>query len=519
MFSGLNPRELAKADAILRGEYLPLDRFAQRAWGIIDPGVPLKWNWHHDRVCAHLEAVTLLLFRNLIVNIPPRCTKSRLVSVMWPAWAWTFLPHTRWLFSSYAGERAVQDAIETRRILGSPWYQGHWGHRFQLTGDQNVKSRYQNDRGGLRVSTGVRGKGLGEGGDFIVTDDPHKREDVFSKGVRTATNEWWTRTMGTRDNDPTTTGRVIILQRLHEEDIVGHVTEREERGGRKYVRLVFPMEWEGDDVPSPLGPKQDPRTTFGELLHPDRFTPETVTALKVSLGSYGYGSQCQQNPGPLIGNIFKKTNWGYWQRPGDNFPPVQVRDEENELVTCPLCTLPDTFDALGQSWDATFKETEKGSFVAGEVWGRKAANRYLVDLRRGRVDIIQTMQWMLDFRVIYPRARLILIEDKANGPAIITMLKNRVGGIVPYSPRGSKVARATAFKPDQEAGNLWLPHPRIAPWVDALVERFAAFPAGADDEVDCMSQLLDHWTEDEEEQNQTQSQALRRDALVAVLGG
>jgi predicted phage terminase large subunit-like protein len=496
----LNPRELAKLDALLEGDYLPFDRFVRGAWSIVDPGVTLRWNWHIDSIIEHLEAATLLQFRNLVINIPPRCMKSRLVAVMWPAWVWTWLPWTRWLFSSYAEDRALQDALDTRRILQSDWYQSNWGHVFQLTGDLNLKSRYQNSEGGLRVSTGVKGKGLGEGGDFIVGDDIHKREEVFSDKVREGTNDWWSRTMSTRGNDPQTAVRVLILQRLHEKDIVGHVEEKATKpGGRQYQKLILPMEYEGEPCITALG-NQDPRTEMAELLWPDRFDRDSVDTLRVDLGTYGFGSQCQQHPAPLLGNIYLKHLW------------------HGDLWTCTQQTLPVVFDALGVTVDCSFKETAKGSYVSIQVWGRKGGRRFLLDVRRGRVDIVQTIRWVLDMRAAWPRARLVLVEDKANGPAVISVLEKKLGGLIAYNPKGSKVARAVAFQPDHESGSFILPHPAQQPWVAGFVERFATFPAGVDDEIDAFSQLMDYWLEDEAKDAATESQTIGREALVGILG-
>lgn len=153
----LNRRERSVLDAIAAGEYVPLARYARLAWAIVEPGTTYVHNWHIDAIAEHLEAAARLWIRNLIINIPPRCMKSRMVSVFFPTWVWTWAPWLRFLFASYAEDRSLADAVDSRTILQSSWYRMLWGHRVQLAGDQNMKSRYQNTARGHRVSVGVGG--------------------------------------------------------------------------------------------------------------------------------------------------------------------------------------------------------------------------------------------------------------------------------------------------------------------------------------------------------------------------
>ena len=198
LWDSLNVPERAIATAILRNEYLPLATYSRQAWRVVEPGTPYIHNWHIDAICEHLEAVTRQQIKNLIVNIPPRHMKSLLVAVFWPTWWWTFQPSVRFLFASYAEPLAIRDALKSRRIIQSEWYQQRWGHRFQLAGDQNQKKRYENDHTGFRVATGVDGVATGEGGDVLVVDDPHKAKGVESAAQRQNVTEWWDKTWSTR---------------------------------------------------------------------------------------------------------------------------------------------------------------------------------------------------------------------------------------------------------------------------------------------------------------------------------
>src|SRR5579872_44415 len=179
-----------------------LAEFVRVAWPIVEPSTPFVPGWHIDAIIEHLEAVTRGQIRNLLINVPPRHMKSLLVSVFWPPWEWIRWPERRWLFSSYAASLSIRDSLKCRRLIESPWYQRLWGERFALTGDQNTKGRFDNDRSGYRLATSVGGAATGEGGDRLVCDDPHSVNEVESDSVRNSTNGWFDIVMATRVNDP-----------------------------------------------------------------------------------------------------------------------------------------------------------------------------------------------------------------------------------------------------------------------------------------------------------------------------
>lgn len=503
-------------EAVLRNEYLPLGDYTRQAWAIVEPGRVYVHNWHIDAICEHLEAVTRQQIKNLIVNIPPRHMKSLLVSVFWPTWTWTFLPYIRFLCASYAEELAVRDAVKSRRIIQSPWYQQRWGHVFALTGDQNRKQRYENDRSGFRVATSVGGVATGEGGDVIVVDDPHKAKGVESDAQRQSVIEWWDKTMSTRVNDPQTSSRVIIMQRLHVEDLIGHIEEQMGQGGEQYELLVLPAEYEPTTYVASAG-FRDPRAEPGELLWPERFPRSVIEVLKVALGPYGTAGQLQQRPAPLSGGIFKRHWWGYWIPKGVELPPVRVRMPGGTLHECAQVELPGDLLVQAQSWDMNFTKTTDGSWVVGQAWARqsyKHADKFLLDQVRGRWEFTEAIEEVRKLSDRWPLTRAKYVENKANGPAVISTLKREISGLLPYEPHGDKKARAVAITPDVAAGNVWLPHPAIAPWVKDFVMRFANFPNDADDEVDALSQMLDEWTEKKgDEAPAAESQVVSRSSV------
>src|SRR5437764_12448684 len=257
-----------------------LREFVRQAWPIVEPSTPFVPGWHIDAIIEHLEAVTRGQIRNLLINVPPRHMKSLLVSVFWPAWEWIRWPERRWLFSSYAAQLSIRDSVMCRRLIESPWYQTRWQHVFCLTGDQNTKGRFDNNRSGYRLATSVGGAATGEGGDHIITDDAHNVQEAKSDSIRKSTLDWFDVVMSTRVNDPKTAGKVVVMQRCHQQDLSGHLIEQ---GG--WEHLCLPAEYEGPPCVTTIG-WSDPRKEPGELLWPAQFGAPEIEDLKRSLGSY-----------------------------------------------------------------------------------------------------------------------------------------------------------------------------------------------------------------------------------------
>lgn len=421
--------------------------------------------------------------------MPPRHMKSLAVAVFWPTWEWTFAPGVRWLFASYALSLSKRDSLKCRRLIESPWYKERFGASFRLTSDQNEKLRFENDKTGYRIATSVGGSGTGEGGNRIVVDDPHNATEAQSDTQRESALTWWDETMSTRLNDPQKDCKIIVMQRLHERDLSGHVLEQ---GG--YEHLNLPAEYEPKTVVSVIG-WSDPRTEPGELLWPARFRAEEIATLKRDLGSYAAAGQLQQRPSPAEGGMLKRYWWRYWKPKGVEVAPVTVRLADGSLLNIEAVELPDPEEQI-QSWDMSFKDEKAAKSgdpdaVVGQVWNRKGADLFLIDQVRDRMDFPTTCQAVKTLSAKWPKAIAKLVEDKANGPAVISSLKHEVGGLIPVEPDGGKIARTNAVAPTIEAGNVYLPHPMLAPWVSGFIEECAAFPNGAnDDQVDSASQAI-----------------------------
>jgi predicted phage terminase large subunit-like protein len=460
-----------------------LRKFVEAAWPVIEPGSEFVPGFHIDAVCDHLEGITDEKLRNLLIAMPPRHAKSTIVSVMWPAWEWIANPQRKWLFGSYAASLAIRDSVRCRRLIESPWYRQHWGDCYALMDDQNAKMRYDTTAGGLRLSLGVGGAATGEGGDRIVIDDPHNIREAESDAVRVGACDWFDQVMSTRLNNPRKSAKIVIAQRCHETDLIGHLIEQ---GG--YELLELPAEYEGATRVTSIGWK-DPRQEFGDLLWPDRFGPQQIADTKRSVGSYAYAAQYQQRPSPAGGGVLQNSWWRYWKPAGVDLPPVTVTLQDGKRMAIDAVTLPAKFDQQLQSWDLAFKDLATSDYVVGQVYGRAGANKFLLDQTRARMDMPRTMTAIRATTAKWPNATLKLVEDKANGPAVIAMLSQEIAGIVAVNPEGGKESRVSAVSPEVEAGNYYLPHPSLFPWVAEFLAEASAFPKGAhDDQVDAWSQ-------------------------------
>lgn len=435
--------------------------FAEAIWPELEPNRTFIPNWHIDAICDHLQAVTDGDISNLLINMPPRHGKSLLVSVIWPAWVWISRPESRWIFSSYAANLSKRDSVKCRRIIGSLFYQQHFGHIFKLQDDQNEKMKFENDKTGFRLATSVGGVGTGEGGDFVVVDDPHKTDEAESAAVREHTLLWWDETMSTRSNDPKSVKRVIVMQRVHEQDLSGHVLKQ---GG--YDHLCLPAEFDGNKKFTSIG-WQDPRNIQGELLWPDHFGKKELDDLKLRLGSGAAQGQLQQKPYSKAGKIIKREWFKFYK------------------------VLPSELRGHTASWDLSFDDGLTNDYAVGQTWGKVGANHYLVDQVRDKMGFVAQIDAMRNFSYKHEKALTKLVEKKANGAAAMDTLKNEIAGLIKVEPKTAKSVRLEAVAPLFEAGNVFLPDPSIAPWINDFIEEFIGFPKAAhDDQIDATTQYL-----------------------------
>ena len=480
-----NTPRLSRFDLRMEKARRRLYDFLAQAWHVLEPDTAFVDGIHVEAICDHLQAVTEGQIRNLIINVPPGHAKSLLTAVFWPAWVWIDHPEARWLFSSYREPLATRDSLKCRRLIESAWYQERWGPRYQLAGDQNQKNRFENTKTGYRVIVPMSA-GTGERGDYIVVDDPHSVDQAESDAERRSAIEWWNGSMATRLNDFASGHKVVVQQRLHEADLTGDLLQK---GG--YELLCLPAEFEPDRRCTTSIGWTDPRSECNQLLWPEKVTRANLEDLKVSLGSYRYAGQYQQRPSSYEGGIFKRSWFRYWRPAHLDLPPIQVRMLNGELVGIQAIPIPAQFDTMIQSWDMAFKDLATSDYVVGQIWGALKADRFLLDQCRDRLDMPSTKEAVMKMSQVWSKAGAKLVEDKANGPAVIQELQHDVAGLIEINPEGGKIARANAVAPQTESGNVYLPHPAIAPWVEAFIEEAAIFPNGRhDDQVDAMTQAL-----------------------------
>tara|TARA_R110000803_G_scaffold26333_3_gene62436 strand:+ start:687 stop:2246 length:1560 start_codon:yes stop_codon:yes gene_type:complete len=450
-----------------------MHEFIRQCWPSIEPGRQYKDNWHIEAICEHLEAVIAGDIRKLIINIPPRHMKSLTCDVAFPTWAWLHKPNLQFLFASYAGALAVRDSVKCRRLIKSPWYQRNWGDKFKLSGDQNQKQRFQNDHNGHRISTSVGGALTGEGGDIIVIDDPHNVNEAESEAVRNNTLDWWDTSVQSRLNDPTTGAFVVIMQRVHQNDLTGHILHNQ-TAEDPWTHLCVPAEFEKQH-PTPFFTvlpsathKEDPRMDEDELLWPERFTRKALDSLKVGLGTYAAAGQLQQRPAPKGGGILRSSWWRKWEQ-----------EEVPEFIY------------VLQSWDTAFSERDTASYSACTTWGIfNFGSRYHIMLMhrfRARLPYPELRRHVRELHDEW-RPDAIIVEKKASGQSIIQDLRQSGLPMLPYSPDRDKVARAHAASPLLEGGLVWYPDRK---WAQEVIDHCAMFPAGdGADIVDTVTQAL-----------------------------
>lgn len=465
-----------------------LREYTAAAWNVLEPGRKFISNWHIDYICEYLEAMTRGDITRLVINIPFRCMKSLLVCVFWPTWTWTRTPQHQFLTLSHAEKLAVRDALKSRRLMRSPWYQERWHESFQFTGDQNEKSRYENDMNGHRIALGIKAGVTGEGGDTIIIDDPHDAEKAQSDVERENVLDSYDHKIVTRLNDQTTGNIILIMQRLHQKDLAGHIL-LEEAGD--WEHLCLPMEYEGPTrYVSVLG-LDDPRTEIGELLEPTRFPRDAIRKLKRSLGTYGASGQLQQRPSPAEGGILKKTWWRKWPA-GKPWPRCRY---------------------ILQSWDTAYskEDFDKNSRSARTTWGvffdeivGLAERDFGPESKLGEpllkgegFGIILLEAWA--DHAEYPQLRkeglksykewkpdAVIIEKKASGQSLIQDMRKAGIPVLSYQPDRDKVARAYSVQAMLEGGLIFVPDRK---WVSEVIEECGMFPNGEyDDFVDTCTQ-------------------------------
>jgi len=415
----------------------------------------------------HLVKVAAGECERLIISMPPQEGKSERASRRFPLWMLHRNPNLRIAIVSYGHDvarrwgRRIRDDLRAHPELGLTLAQdSRRQDEFELLGYN----------GGL-VCVGVEGGLTSRAVDLLIIDDPYKdAKQADSKAWKQTVEDFWREVALPRlaPGAPV----VLIQTRWREDDLAGWLAKE----GDGWTVLNIPAQADHD-------PEKGETDVLGRepgeyLESARRRTAADWEKKKREVGSRAWNALYQGRPAPAEGSILKRQWWKYYDQ-----PQWIIREDGSRVVI--------GFDDLLVSWDMTFKDTEGTDFVVGQIWGRRGADAYLLDQRRARMDFPATQAAVREFAAVWPQGLLKLIEDKANGSAVIASLSRVVPGIVPEEPHGSKTARAAAVSPLVEAGNVFLPSPELAPWVGGFVDECAGFPTAThDDQVDAMSQAL-----------------------------
>ena len=348
----------------------------------------------------------------------------------------------------------------SRRIIESPWYQERWGGIYQLTTDQNTKSFYENDRRGHRIAVSVPAGVSGKGADIIISDDDLDVKHANSSVKREAAKAHFSNSLATRINDKEVGFKILVQQRLHDDDITGAELKKDRSA---YDLICVPVE--ENDAISPPELKQFYRDG---LFFPKRFSPEVIKEMR-RIGAKNYSAQFLQKPVVSGGDAFPPENWKFYKE-----PPVKW---ERSCI----------------SWDMSFKKTDDASYTVGQVWVKKGPNAYLLFQWRQQCGFIVAKKAVLSVASMYPTIQKKLIEDKANGTPVLESLRLSVSGLQAVEPEGSKPERAEVHAPLVESGCIYLPDPEIQPWTLEFIDEFAKFDEkGFFDQIDAFSQAMDY---------------------------
>lgn len=439
--------------------------FVKQAWPLVEPDRPFADNWHIGMICRHLEAATRGDTRRLLVNIPPGCMKSLLICVFWPCWVWINHPAARWLFASYSQQLSTRDSLKCRTLIGSEWYQENWGHKVQLTNDQNQKTYFENTARGWRLATSVGGRGTGEHPDYIVVDDPHNVMQSESDVQRDAVLDWWEGTISTRGR-VRGVRQVIVMQRLHERDLSGHILAK----GGDWDHLCLPMRYEGPDrMPVTTLGERDERSRIGELLWPAMYTEAIVNDLERDLGSLRSAGQLQQRPTAADGELFRRE----WFHVVPGVPEGTWRGV--------------------RYWDFAASEGGGDYTVGVLVAKHRDGSFYIIDVVRGQWSVHKRNQ-----KVIATAERdaqrgahnLHICIEQEPGASGIAAAQYMIQQLAGYSVSADRVDKGKHVRWEPlaaqfEAGNVFLVE---GPWNDQFIQEHLIAPNGLhDDQVDAAS--------------------------------
>jgi len=431
--------------------------FIHRSFLELNPAATFEHNWHLELIAQTLEDVAFGNCKRLIVNVPPRHLKSHSASITFPAWFLGHFPEKQVACVSYSQDFSDTLARHSRRLMDSPFYQALFDTR--ISRKRDTVADFETTRGGFRFSTSVGGGFTGRGADVIVIDDPLKADEALSDTRREAVNAWFDNTLRSRLNKQAEGAIIIIMQRLHADDLVAHVQSTEpwtvlsfsavaERPARYKIRTPYENKL--------FDRKED------EILQPALTPPHILDNIRRTMTEYIFAAQYQQNPQPSLGNIVKRK-WLRFYTPKER---------------------PERFDIILQSWDTAVKDTQRSDFSVCTTWGVKERKAYLLHVFRKKLEFPELKRAVKHLAGLH-NATVVLVEDKSSGSSLIQQLRAEGMSIVRPAPtvEGDKIMRLNAQTAIFESGYALFP--KNAPWLDTYLSELTSFPSTSyDDQVD-----------------------------------
>lgn len=503
------PKSINKAATLLAIDKQLCERslteFIKRAWHVVEPSRVYCHNWHIDYTCEHLEAISRgvilpnsTFYNRLLINIPPGTMKSLTVSVFWPAWEWGPFgrPDLRIVSTSYSEDRARSDNIRMRDLVTSEWYQERWGDSFELV--KNGEEFFSNNKKGWRRARPFS-KLTGDRGDRVIIDDPHSTEMAESDADRKRTTRIFKESVPTRLNDPEQSAIVVVMQRLHEEDVSGVILEGEGFSG-VYDHIMLPMRFDPNrKCITKLG-HEDPREEDGELLMPDRFPLEVVNRDESALGPFATAGQMQQEPTPRGGGIIKDQWWQLW--PSRQYPKFDyvvatldtayTKKQENDPSAMSL-------------WGVFHGDSEEAITRTVDRYGRAMETEFTLsdsNLAVPKIMLIYAWTERLELHDLVKKVvdtcnrfgvNTLVIESKASGISVAQeirrLFRSENFGLRMYDPAGmDKIARVYSIQHLFSEGLIYAPDKA---WAEKVIRQTMSFPKGKhDDLVDTVSMAL-----------------------------
>lgn len=430
--------------------------FVDYVFGLLRPGIPFKPNWHIDAMAHKASQVASGEVKRLIITVPPRHLKSIIASVALPAWYLGHNPSERVVCVSYSAELAKTHANDFRRVVTDPVYQAVFP---KMVLSRETDSEIHTTLRGRRYATSIQGTLTGRGGNLFIIDDPLKPGDAISEVSRERVIEWYRNTLVTRPDDKQAARIIVVMQRIHVEDLVGYLLENE--AGFEVLSLPSVAQ---STTSYDLGGGRVHVREKGDLLHPTHEPAEVLRAIKKSMGSMLFSAQYQQAPEPAGGKIIKRKMLRYY----------------SELERLPT-------DRIVLSWDIALSEQEAADYSACVVLLNRGDTYYVLEVIRGKFPFDQLKQKIIEVKERYGKAALV-IEESPISHGLIQSLREKYINVVDIKPDRDKLSRLISQIDLFEGGSMLLP--KDAPWLDQFVSELLSFPGRHDDQVDALSQGL-----------------------------